>query len=45
MSITARLDRRDFLKRKATGTSGLVIGFYPFGKYEALAGWSAKIPR
>jgi hypothetical protein len=28
MPSTARLDRRDFLKRTAAGTSGLVIGFY-----------------
>jgi CO/xanthine dehydrogenase Mo-binding subunit len=28
MPTTARLDRRDFLKRTAAGTSGLVIGFY-----------------
>jgi isoquinoline 1-oxidoreductase subunit beta len=41
-TITARLDRRDFLKRTAAGTSGLVIGFYLSGKYEALAGLPTK---
>ena len=42
MPSTARLDRRDFLKRTAAGTSGLVIGFYLSGKYETLAGLPPK---
>jgi hypothetical protein len=42
MPTTARLDGRDFLKRTAAGTSGLVIGFYLSGKYEALAGLPPK---
>ncbi len=42
MPTAERLDRRDFLKRTAAGTSGLVIGFYLSGKYEALAGLPAK---
>ncbi len=44
MPTAERLDRRDFLKKTAAGTSGLVIGFYLSGKYEALAGVPAKDP-
>ncbi len=44
MPTAARMDRRDFLKKTASGTSGLVIGFYLSGKYEALAGLPAKDP-
>jgi isoquinoline 1-oxidoreductase beta subunit len=38
MPIAERLNRRAFLRKTAAGTSGLVIGFYLSGKYEALAG-------
>ena len=34
---TWRLDRRDFLKKTATGSGALIIGFYLPGKLEALA--------
>jgi len=44
MAIAHNLDRRDFLKKTAAGTSGLVIGFYLSGKYEALAGLPPKDP-
>ena len=44
MSTTERLHRRDFLKQTAAGTSGLVIGLYLSGKYEALAGVPPKDP-
>ena len=44
MSSTPVLDRRQFLKKSAAGTTGLVIGFYLPGKYEALAGVPARDP-
>jgi isoquinoline 1-oxidoreductase beta subunit len=37
MSHAATLHRRDFLKKSATGSAALVIGFYLPGKFEALA--------
>ena len=44
MSAASVLDRRQFLKKSAAGTTGLVIGFYLPGKYEALAGVPPKEP-
>jgi isoquinoline 1-oxidoreductase subunit beta len=44
MPTAERLDRRDFLKKTAAGTCGLVVGCYLSGKYEALAGVPAKDP-
>jgi isoquinoline 1-oxidoreductase beta subunit len=41
---TARLGRRDFLKAGATGATGLVIGFYLPGRFEALAEPIAMTP-
>jgi isoquinoline 1-oxidoreductase beta subunit len=43
MPTAAWLDCRDFLKRTAAGTSGLVIGFYLSGKYETLADLPPKV--
>jgi isoquinoline 1-oxidoreductase beta subunit len=37
MSATANLDRRGFLKTGLAGATGLVIGFYLPGRFEALA--------
>jgi isoquinoline 1-oxidoreductase beta subunit len=37
MSPAGTLDRREFLKKSATGGTALVIGFYLPGKFEALA--------
>lgn len=42
MSIAETVNRRDFLKKSAAGTAGLVIGLYLPGKYEALAGIPPK---
>ena len=36
------VNRREFLKKSAAGSAGLVIGFYLPGKYEALAGMPPK---
>jgi isoquinoline 1-oxidoreductase subunit beta len=44
MTSTSILDRREFLKKSAAGGTGLVIGFYLPGKYEALAGTPPKDP-
>jgi isoquinoline 1-oxidoreductase subunit beta len=40
MSTIETVNRREFLKKSAVGSAGLVIGFYLPGKYEALA----KVP-
>jgi isoquinoline 1-oxidoreductase subunit beta len=37
LSFTAMLDRREFLKKSAAGSAGLMIGFYLPKKFEALA--------
>ena len=42
MAQALSLDRREFLKKSAAGSAGLVIGFYLPGKYEALAGIPPK---
>lgn len=42
MPTTQTVNRRDFLKKSAAGSAGLVIGFYLPGKYEALAGTPPK---
>src|SRR5271165_1090007 len=42
MATTAVLDRREFLKKSSVAGTGLVIGFYLSGKYEALAGKPPK---
>ncbi len=44
MASTPILDRREFLKKSAVGGTGLIIGFYLPGKYEALAGTPPKDP-
>ena len=44
MTSTPSLDRREFLKKSAVGGTGLIIGFYLPGKYEALAGTPPKDP-
>jgi isoquinoline 1-oxidoreductase subunit beta len=44
MPIMGALDRREFLKKSATGGTALVLGFYLPGKYEALAGKPTKDP-
>jgi len=38
MPSTKTVNRREFLKKSAAGSAGLVIGFYLPGKFEALAG-------
>ncbi len=42
MATATFLDRREFLRKSATGGAALVIGFYLPGKYEALAGVPPK---
>ena len=42
MPTIEAVNRREFLKKGAAGTAGLVIGFYLPGKYEALAGIPPK---
>jgi hypothetical protein len=42
MPTTARLDGRDFLKRTAAATSGLVIGFYLLGKIRSTRWLASK---
>lgn len=42
MLTTETVNRREFLKKTAAGSAGLVIGFYLPGKYEALAGVPPK---
>jgi len=42
MAQSISLDRREFLKKSAAGSAGLVIGIYLPGKYEALAGIPPK---
>jgi isoquinoline 1-oxidoreductase beta subunit len=42
MPTIETVNRRDFLKKSAAGSAGLVIGFYLPGKYEALAGVPPK---
>ena len=37
MTTLQRIERREFLKKSAAGASGLLIGFYLPGKFEALA--------
>ena len=44
MATAAFLDRREFLRKSATGGAALVIGLYLPGKYEALAGVPPKDP-
>src|SRR5664279_396893 len=44
MATTPLLDRREFLRKSTTGGTALVIGFYLFGKYEALADKPPKDP-
>ena len=44
MATASLLDRREFLKKGAAGGTGLVIGLYLPGKYEALAGVPEKEP-
>jgi isoquinoline 1-oxidoreductase beta subunit len=42
MPTIETVNRRDFLRKSAAGSAGLVIGFYLPGKYEALAGIPPK---
>jgi len=42
MPTIETVNRREFLKKSAAGSAGLVIGFYLPGKYEALAGVPPK---
>jgi len=42
MPTIEAVNRREFLKKSAAGSAGLVIGFYLPGKYEALAGVPPK---
>jgi isoquinoline 1-oxidoreductase subunit beta len=44
MHATRTVNRREFLKKSASGGAGLVIGFYLPGRYEALAGTPPKDP-
>jgi len=44
MAETLSFNRREFFKRSAAGSAGLVIGLYLPGKYEALAGASPQSP-
>lgn len=44
MSPTGTLDRREFLKKSAAGSTALVIGFYLPGKFEALAAVPSSSP-
>jgi len=45
MSTSDVMRRRDFLKKSAAGGTGLVIGFYLPGKFEALAAAPLWNPR
>jgi len=42
MPTTKTVNRREFLKKSAVGSTGLIIGFYLPGKYQALAGVPPK---
>lgn len=42
MPTMETVNRREFLKKSAAGSAGLVIGVYLQGKYEALAGIPPK---
>ncbi len=42
MSTAETVNRREFVKQSALGATGLLIGFYLPGKYEALAGVPPK---
>jgi isoquinoline 1-oxidoreductase beta subunit len=44
MPMMETVNRREFLKKSAAGSAGLVIGLYLPGKYEALAGLPPKSP-
>ena len=44
MATASFLDRREFLRKSASGGAALVIGLYLPGKYEALAGVPPKDP-